>query len=99
MRIRVDEHNDSVASGGQCALQRTRFPSIFLTQQTHARIDISHAFDFRSGLVARSIVHHDDLEFAVVIGRKQRAQSAGDHFFFVVSGHHYADRRYKILSG
>src|SRR5207244_9652557 len=40
VRVRIDKHNDAVTNCPQRALQRARFPAIFLTEQTHSWIDI-----------------------------------------------------------
>ena len=67
MRVRIDKHNDSMMNRRQRTLQRACFPAVFLTQQTHAWIDIGHALNFGGGLIARTIVDYNDFELAFVI--------------------------------
>ena len=59
MRVGINENNEAVTRGSEAALQRTRFAVILLSQQTDARFSACDAPNFRSGLVARTVVHDD----------------------------------------
>ena len=62
MRISIDENNDAIARGRETTLQRARFPMIFLPQQTNARLAAYNAFNFRSSVIPRTVIHDDDFE-------------------------------------
>ena len=63
-----------VRTAARAALQRARFPAVFLAQQTNPRIALRDALHFGGGLVPRTIVHHDHFDLAFVIGRQASAR-------------------------
>ena len=67
MCVRIDKDDDAVAHGRQRALQRPRFPVIFLLQQTHARIDLCNALDFCGSFITRTVINHNHFDLALVI--------------------------------
>ena len=92
MRIGIEKNDDTIPHRGQTALQRARFPAIFLTQQPHPWIGRRDCFHLGRRLVARSVVDHNYLDLSRVIGGENGAQSFRDHFFFIVCGHQHTER-------
>ena len=74
MRIRVDEHDESVAGCSDSALQGTRFPMVFLTNQSDPSIRCRDFLDFRSSIVTRTVVDHNNIQVALVIRFQKRLQ-------------------------
>src|SRR5205809_2078259 len=85
-----------MARRSQAALQGARFPVIVLLRQTNTRFALRNALNFRSSLITRTVIHYDDFDFPLVVRSEQRAQSFRDHFLFVVSSYHHADRLREI---
>src|SRR5439155_10614027 len=96
LRIGIDENDDAGMYSTETALQCASFTPVFLRQQANARIDMPNALNFGSCLITRAVVHNDDFNFTLVIGRYKSAQSFSDDFPFVVSSHHHTDRLRKI---
>jgi hypothetical protein len=67
LRIRVDEHDEAVARGRDCALQGAGLTMVFLLQQSHPRIDIGHMLDLSRGVVLRAVINYKHFDLAVVI--------------------------------
>src|SRR4029077_7194385 len=90
--VGINENNDAVAGGCEAALESLRLPTVFLSQYANTRLAVCNALNLFSSLVARTVIHNDNFDFAFVICGKQRAQSFCNHFAFVVRSNYDADR-------
>ena len=67
MRIRVDEHDESVAGCADSAVQRARLPMVFLADQSHPSIRCHDFLHFRGGIVTRTIIDHNNIQLPLII--------------------------------
>src|SRR5213592_2946469 len=78
LRIGIDENDDAGMYSTETALQCASFTPVFLRQQANARIGMPNALNFGSCLITRAVVHNDDFNFTLVVGRYKSAQSFCD---------------------
>jgi hypothetical protein len=96
--VGINENNDAVTRSGQAMLEGARLAAIFLLQHANTRIAVRNAVNLFSSLVARTVIHHDNFNFAFVVRGEQRAQSFRNHFAFVVGSNYDADWLCEICS-